>query len=98
MPHNVEKMTNLEFINWLMQYSNQGALSQIFIIQAIDKYCELIINNDLVFPKNHIIHEDAWMRCAIEIKSRIDRKYVPKKEGESVPMENDENESESQGE
>jgi hypothetical protein len=57
--------TNVEFITSLMERSKQGALMQVFIIEAINNYSERSIASS-PWPAGHFINQDAWKRCAQE--------------------------------
>lgn len=69
-------MSNTEFITELMDYSYYGALTQVFIIEAIRRYAEIIVAQ----PKpaehgNGVISVIAWHEIAEEIKTRMEAAY-----------------------
>lgn len=42
MPRRGKQETNVEFVTKLMEFSQHGALSQLFILDAIDKWSKKI--------------------------------------------------------
>ena len=63
-------VTNSEFIERLMNFSNNGELMQLFIITAIEQYAKLALEERL--PDGGFIHPDAWQRCAKEVLEELD--------------------------
>lgn len=69
-------MTNTEFITDLMEYSYHGALTQIFIIEAIKRYAEIIVAQAKpTDPGTSFISAIAWHEIAEEIKTRMEAAY-----------------------
>ena len=65
--------TNAELINGLMSHSQQGALMQAFLIEAIAKYSE----QTKVSPpwsNQSFISEAAWRACADEALEAINNR------------------------
>jgi len=69
--------TNKEVINDLLDYSPYGALSQIFIIEAIRSYCKVVMANpmDEKSAAATIISPAAWNGCAKNIHERMAAAY-----------------------
>lgn len=80
MTYNFDKMTNTEFLNWMMEYSKSGGMMQVFVVQAIEYYSKLIVDSDLNWPKDHIISEEYWKRTAREAQYLMQLKYGGKNE------------------
>ena len=75
-----KKMSNKEFINWLIDYSKAGGMMQVFIIQALDYYSKEIIKKDkedtLNWPEKYIISKDYWVSTAVELRNNLEAKYA----------------------
>ena len=74
--------TNEELIIDLINFSPYGALSQVFIIDAIRKLCNHVIENeqkllieDQQNNKTSFISIPAWIGTAKDIKARMDDFY-----------------------
>lgn len=61
--------TNVEFVTELMEFSNHGALSQVFIIEAIRRYAEACSERRI--SDNGFISPDAWQGVAREIRDKL---------------------------
>lgn len=61
--------TNVEFVTELMEFSRHGALSQIFVITAIQKYAEACSERRI--SDNSFIDPDAWQGVAREIRDKM---------------------------
>ena len=70
-----QRMTNVEFVTEHMQFSRCGALSQIFIIDAIMKHADAVAKADAEKVGNPLISGHTWIACAQEIKTRMDAHY-----------------------
>lgn len=69
--------TNVALVTRLMEFSPTGALSQMFIIEAIDRYAKQIAKANLdQWPENHIINPVAWKRTAEFIKAELEKRNV----------------------
>ncbi len=71
-----EVQTNDDFVHWIMNYSNHGAMSQVFVIEAIRHYCEIMSKNKN--PKDDpeaIINPKLWFDIAVEIGGHIEDRY-----------------------
>lgn len=65
--------TNVEFVKELMEFSETGALMQVFIIEAIRFYAE----NTLEWKgewKNGFISQEAWNRCATLVIEALEKR------------------------
>lgn len=63
-----KNQTNTEFVSELMDFSNCGALMQLFILSAIEKYADSVIKAGPAACHSEMIHGGAWVSCAEEAK------------------------------
>lgn len=75
----IEKMTNQEFLKWIMNFSAHGTLAEVFVVEAIRYYSEKIANQ----PKpqddgNSFISPVAWHELGEEINAKLKMKYEKK--------------------
>lgn len=75
----MNNQTNEEFVVELMNFSPYGALSQIFIIEAISYYSKCVIDEfsekDLKDQRRSLIDNKAWLGVANYIETRLRKKY-----------------------
>ena len=74
-------MTNEELVKKMMNFSQFGALSQVFIMQSIENYCDLVISEkeELLKEEKENIEKgeiafvslSSWVGVAEEIKEKI---------------------------
>lgn len=74
-------MTNEEKILKVMNFSKYGALSQIFVMQALGHFCDLVIEQEPNLIKEQeenekegkisMINFKSWVGVAKEIKEKI---------------------------
>ena len=67
----VKHKTNIQLVTDLMSHSQQGALMQAFIIEAISKYSEQTKVSPPWSTDNTFISEAAWRACADEALEAI---------------------------
>jgi hypothetical protein len=64
-----KRKDNVAFVKDLMTYSNYGALAQLFIIDAIDKFSKMVAEAE---PIDHpLIDGRAWKGVAQEIQQKL---------------------------
>ena len=64
--------TNVELVTRLMEVSPTGAMSQIFIIAAIDNYSKAVAEAP---PMEHsMINGDAWKRTAEWLQEELENR------------------------
>jgi hypothetical protein len=68
--------TNVEFVQNIMEFSNHGALAQVFVIEAIRNYAENVLADTSVWPENALINQAAWKAIAYEIQMKANSKYL----------------------
>jgi|GEM_PF-1804816 len=66
--------TNTEFVTRVMDFCPTGALSQMFIIEAIDRYAKAVAAAP-VSDTNGLIDMGAWKRTAEFLVAEMDKKY-----------------------
>lgn len=76
---NVKKMkkpqTNVELVTEIMEFSNFGAMSQVFVIDALTKHCERVSKSKVGdYPENSFIHPESWIGVANEIKEKLNNR------------------------
>jgi hypothetical protein len=64
--------TTEKFVLDLMTHSRYGALAQLFVIEAISKWSEIIAEADAAKVDNGLICGQAWIAVAKEISAKID--------------------------
>ena len=73
-------LTNVELVTDMMEFSKYGALSQIFIIEAIGRYadqCTEELTPEALAEyekKGSFINMNAWLGVAKEIKERLENR------------------------
>tara|TARA_R110000803_G_scaffold156463_3_gene221036 strand:+ start:110 stop:352 length:243 start_codon:yes stop_codon:yes gene_type:complete len=76
MTHKVK--TNTELLNEIMEFAPTGAMSQMFVIDALTRQAaEVIKQQDTLRDsmKDHIINPDAWIRTAEWIEAKLNSHY-----------------------
>ena len=72
MPKHKEPETNVEFVTRMMEFSNYGPLAQLFILEAIRNWSELVAKADPVKVDSPMISGQAWIGVAREIKEKME--------------------------
>jgi hypothetical protein len=78
MPKKFPYSTNEELVAHMMRFSNFGALSQMFIVDAITKAAEAVANSkpeDYPPERMMMVTPEAWIGVAQEIKATMDEFY-----------------------
>ncbi len=68
--------TNVELITHIMEYSKHGGLMQGFIIDALTKYSQHLINNEdkvIEQMKDSFVSGEAWVGCAKELNAYLSK-------------------------
>ena len=72
----LKKLNNEEFIAFLMMYSPYGALCQVFIIEAIRKYSEMVAQQENAKDDpDAIVNPVVWQGIAKDIYKKHTMKY-----------------------
>lgn len=70
----MKRMTNIEVVEDIMSFSKFGALSQIFVMDAIMKCAEMTSKVDpATMPEHGLINNHAWVGVAKEILGKLQR-------------------------
>lgn len=85
----MQRKTNIEFIAELMEHSKYGALIQPFVLTAIGRYSEVILEHpDTLREQNKkgLVNSEAWIGCAQEVIDKLaehfgDADEKPRSEG-----------------
>lgn len=70
-----KRMSNVELVTEIMEFSRSGALAQIFVIDAITKHAAAVSQAEAAEVDHALISGHAWIQCAREIKERLDAYY-----------------------
>jgi hypothetical protein len=71
--------TNVEFVTELMECSRHGTLMQAFVMEALEKWSQTVINHREQLEKdmeNGPVHARSWIGCAEEIKTKMEERYA----------------------
>lgn len=69
-----QQLTNVEKITQIMEYSEFGALAQIFVMDAVSKFANLVANTpieELESMRNGLISPEGWRGVATEIAEKL---------------------------
>ncbi|MCR6481044.1 hypothetical protein NU688_33140 [Variovorax sp. ZS18.2.2] len=80
-------MTNVEFVVDLMEFSQHGALSQVFVIDALQKHADRVAAADPRILDHGFISGERWVSVAKEIQGKLNAKYGAASEPSSVGAE-----------
>lgn len=71
-----DRLSNVEFVTELMQFSRFGALAQAFVIDAISQHANAIAatDNPEAFTTG-LFDGQVWVDCAKDIKKKMDENY-----------------------
>lgn len=61
-----EQKTNIELITHLMEFSKHGAVMQLFIMEALNKYALAVAQTDPELLSNPLINGSQWQGAAVE--------------------------------
>ena len=67
--------TNTEFVSHLMEFSKSGAMMQLFILIAIEKYAEQCIEAGPAVFNTPMLSGEGWIRAATEAKASIEARH-----------------------
>lgn len=63
--------TNVEFVTDLMEFSAHGALIQAFVIQALDRYSQVVVAATPEALDTGFVSGRAWHGCAVEVRRKL---------------------------
>lgn len=64
-----KRKTNTEFIVELMEFSGHGAMMQVFVMTAIERYAQMALKERL--PDGGMINPDIWQGVAREALDKL---------------------------
>ena len=71
-----ERLSNEEFVQHLMSFSQYGAMTQIFVIEAIRFYAESVSRTpEPTEDSNEMINPKLWHRIATDITKAMKEQY-----------------------
>ena len=62
--------TNIKLVTEMMEYSQHGALAQMFVIAAIDVYSRQVIAGPLLDPDS-FVNPEKWKEVAEDIQRQL---------------------------
>ena len=72
----VSQMDNVEFVTHMMNYSRHGALAQIFILDALEKWSAIIAKADPAELDTPMLNGAAWVSVAKEIQDKLAKRFA----------------------
>ena len=69
-----KRKTNQQVVMNMMNYSAAGGLKEAFILQAIERYAQEIVNSE-PWSENSLISFAAWQTCANEVIATLKEHY-----------------------
>ena len=63
--------TNVAFVKRMMEFSKYGPLAQLFVLDALEKWSNIIADTDPAKVDSPLISGEAWVAVAKEIKSKL---------------------------
>jgi len=67
--------TNVQLVKRLMEFSKYGALSQMFIIDAITKHAEAVAKSKVSdYSRDSLVVPESWIGVATEIRDEFDER------------------------
>lgn len=67
--------TNIAFVRDLMEHSNYGALAQLFVLDALDKWSKLIASKTPEELDTGLVSGEGWKGVAQEIQNKIQGRF-----------------------
>jgi hypothetical protein len=64
-------MTNIEKVQHIMTYSRYGGLAQLFVMDALHKWTDIISKASPEEISNGFVNGDAWIGVAREIQETL---------------------------
>jgi hypothetical protein len=67
--------TNVQFVKHIMEYSQHGALMQVFIMQALDQYSKRVAASTPEKLDSPMVDGRSWHGCAKELQAALDAHF-----------------------
>ena len=71
-----DQKTNIEAVTEMMNFSEYGALAQVFIIEAIGKYADQVAKatpEQLASLRDSFFSPEAWQGVAREVREKLNK-------------------------
>lgn len=75
----MSRMTNVEAVTELMEFSRYGALAQAFVMDALAKHSQAVADADLAAlasMEGGLVSPAAWQGVAREIAEKLERHFA----------------------
>lgn len=77
----IKRRTNVQIVRDLMEFSDHGALAQMFVMEAIKRYADQVAAMDpdklrACFEPMPFLNADSWQGVAKEIRQKIADAYA----------------------
>jgi hypothetical protein len=67
-----KRLTNVELVTNIMEFSKYGALSQLFVMDALQKLANAVAKSKPEdYGANPFVHPQAWIGVAKEIAEKL---------------------------
>lgn len=70
----MKQKTNKQLVKKIMDTSQYGKLSEMFVMQALHSYSKAIIASNADEYKNSFINPEAWLGVAKEISEQLNNR------------------------
>lgn len=70
-----KEKTNVQFLTHLMNYSQQGALMQAFVMTALEAYAKEVVATEPWDDKKSMVRHESWKKCADEVLAGLDEHF-----------------------
>jgi hypothetical protein len=72
----MKRKTNEQIVRDMMNFSKFGALSQMFIMDALTKHANAVAaSTPADYPEGSMVHPEAWIGVAKEISEKLKEHY-----------------------
>ena len=68
----MRKPTNVEFITDLMEFSDNGPMIQVYVLEALRLYSDSVVQNQDQIPEDGFISRRIWVSCAEEVLKKLE--------------------------
>jgi len=72
---NAVRRSNTEFVIELMEYSANGAMAQLMVIESLRFYTQMVAKASDAEIGDGLINAASWKRTALEIKEKLEAHY-----------------------
>ena len=72
----MERLTNSQFVQELMDCPRSGPLLQVMVLQALDQFSTGVLQAKAGSMGNQMVSEEAWRECAQEIQDKLTQRWL----------------------